>query len=206
MVHRMEARNTPTIERCVAHHHWEMLTKESAVIPEVIEERGYFTANEAEELIELGFAENQARVPALVIPVWGVDGRFRFHRIRPDNPRPNPDKPGKVNKYEQPSGTPLVLDVPRRCQPYLADTNRPLWFVEGERKADSLATQGEVVVAILGVWAWKRYCQPLPDFDAIPMIGREISVLFDSDAEDNVNVRKGLLGLARYLKGRIGDA
>ncbi len=202
----MEAKNPPTIERYVASHHRVMLAKESAVIPEVIEERGYFTANEPEELTELGFAENQARVPALVIPVWGVDGGLRYHRIRPDNPRPNPGKPGKVNKYEQPSGTPLVLDVPRRCQPYLADTDRPLWFVEGERKADSLATQGEVVVAVLGVWAWKRYGRPLPDFDVIPMIGREISVLFDSDAEDNVNVRKGLLGLARYLKGRIGDA
>ena len=38
--------------------------EESAIAPEVISERGYFTATDPAELEELGFARFQRRVPA----------------------------------------------------------------------------------------------------------------------------------------------
>lgn len=61
----------------LADHHRTMLEIESGISPEVIAQRGYFTATGADELRELGFAEYQIRTPALAIPVWGVDGQFR---------------------------------------------------------------------------------------------------------------------------------
>jgi hypothetical protein len=90
----------------------ETLISGSGISEEVIEARGYWTATDPHELIDLGFTENQRRAPALVIPVRGIDGEVRFSRIRPDDPRPDPEKPGKIIKYEQPRSVDVALDIP----------------------------------------------------------------------------------------------
>jgi len=185
----------------VASNHWISLTEGSGILPEVIEERGYYTATNIDELTALGFESYQKSVPALVIPVWGAEGELRFHRTRPDNPRRS-KKPSKVVKYEQPENKPPTLDVPRRCQPYLSDTSRRLWIVEGEKKADSLASRGEVVIGLLGVWGWKKDGYPLPDWDGVYLIGREVYICFDSDAAKKTEVRRARTNLAKYLDAR----
>jgi hypothetical protein len=73
-----------------------MLEHGSGISPQTISDRGYFTVTHKDDLRELGFADYQERVPAMVIPVYGVDGSFRFYRIRPDDPRRDLEKPGKV--------------------------------------------------------------------------------------------------------------
>jgi putative DNA primase/helicase len=180
-----------------------MLTIESRVSSEVIAARGYTTVYEPEMLRKMGFAEYQSRVPALTIPIFDVFGELRFHRIRPDDPRPDRGKPNKVIKYEQPPNTPLVIDVPPMSLDALRNTSRRLWIVEGEKKADALVSQGECAIALLGVWAWKRDGYPLPDWDQIPMIGREVRILFDSDAADKVEVRHALYVLSRFLRVKV---
>jgi hypothetical protein len=172
-----------------------MLLEESTIEPEVISERGYRTAKDAGELEKLDLAQYQRRVPALVVPVYGVDGKLRFHRARPDNPR------GDV-KYEQPAGTRVALDVPPRAQPALCDPSKRLWIVEGEKKADALVSRGECAIDVLGVWSWKRDGLPLPDWDEIRLVGREVLIAFDSDAERTTQVRLARSALARYLKER----
>ena len=176
--------------------------EESAIVPEVISERGYFTATDSAELEELGFSRNQRRVPALVIPVHGVDKRLRFYRVRPDDPREDAEKPGKFTKYEQPTSTGVALDVPPQAHPALSDPAKRFWIVEGEKKADSLVSRGECAVAVLGVWSWKREGMPLPDWDNIRLVGREVLIAFDSDAERNAQVRLARSALASYLKSR----
>jgi putative DNA primase/helicase len=198
----MEAQDIPAIGRYLSPNHLELLIKGSNIASDVIEERGYFTATVPEEVIQLGFGSVQARVPALVIPVRDVSGEIVFHRIRPDDPRPDPKRPGRFRKYEQPQAIPLVLDVPPRVHEHLADVSRRLWVVEGERKADALVSVGELAVGLLGVWAWKRGGLPLPDWDRISIIGREVVVCFDSDASWNVNVRMARTKLAHYLSER----
>ncbi|MEJ7842890.1 MAG: hypothetical protein WKF95_14095 [Rubrobacter sp.] len=42
----------------------------------------------------------------------------------------------------------------------------------------------------------------MPDWDYIRLVGREVLVAFDSDAERNVQVRTARLALAEYLKAR----
>jgi hypothetical protein len=195
--------STATTTGLLAPHHETMLTVESRISPEVIATRGYTTIDEPEELRKMGFAEYQLKAPALGIPLFDVFGEFRFHRIRPDNPRPDRGKPGKVVKYEQPPNTPLVIDVPPTSLEELRDTSRRLWIVEGEKKADALVSQGECAIALLGVWAWKRDGYPLPDWDLIPMIGREVRILFDSDAADKVEVRHALYALSRFIRGKV---
>jgi hypothetical protein len=178
------------------------LQEESAIAPEVISERGYFTATDPAELEELGFARSQRRVPALVIPVHGVNGKCRFHRTRPDDPREDADKPGKFTKYEQPAKTGVALDVPPQARPALSDPSKRLWIVEGEKKADSLVSRGECAIDVLGVWSWKSDGLPLPDWDEIRLIRREVLLCFDSDAESNAQVRLARSALASYLKDR----
>jgi putative DNA primase/helicase len=190
----------------LAEHHRTTLEIESHISPKVIGERGYRSVEEPDELSELGFAQYQSRCPALVVPVWGVDGQYRYARIRPDDPRQDRDNPKKVIKYEQPPGTPLALDVPRAAQPHLADPTKRLWIVEGEKKADALVSRGECAVALLGVWAWKRDGAPLEDWDHIRLIGREVRVLFDSDAAHKTEVKRALLALSAYLRGRMYGA
>ena len=188
--------------RVLASHHREMLEVESGISPEVIAERGYFTVSDVDDLQDTGFAEYQLRVPALAIPVFGVGGEFRFYRIRPDDPRPDPEKLGKVVKYEQPVGTGVTIDVPRSVQPFLSDAGTRLWIVEGEKKADALVSRGERAVALLGVWSWKRDRLPLPEWDSIRLVGREVRIAFDSDAAHKVEVQRALSALAEYLQTR----
>src|SRR4051794_11258699 len=106
-----EARQPMATCSLAAHHH-QMLTVDSHISMEVIAARGYTTVYEPEELQKMGFYKDQLRVPALVIPIFDVFGELRFHRIRPDDPRPDAAKPHKVVKYDQPLHTPLVIDVP----------------------------------------------------------------------------------------------
>jgi hypothetical protein len=96
----------------LARHHEQMLAVESRISTAVMADRGYATIYDPEVVAEMGFADFQVRTPALVVPVWDVFGELRFRRIRPDDPRSNPGKPGKVIKYEQPPNTSLVIDVP----------------------------------------------------------------------------------------------
>src|SRR5919112_4548461 len=142
----MQAQDISTRGRYLAPNHLELLVKGSNLALSIVEERAYFTATEPEEVIELGFSSVQARVPALVIPVRDVSGEVVFHRIRPDDPRPDAERPGRFRKYEQPQDTPIVLDVPSRTYEHLADTSRRFWILEGESKNHALGKQRELVV------------------------------------------------------------
>src|SRR5215218_2205326 len=126
-----------------------MLLEESRISAEVVAQRGYRTVEDAQELHELGFADYQVRPPGLLIPVRGTGSEVLFSRFRPDTPRLR--KNGKPAKYEQPQGTGVILDVPPSVQDGLRDVERRLWIGEGEKKADSLASLGEVAISILGV-------------------------------------------------------
>jgi hypothetical protein len=122
----------PLVER-----HRHELEHGSGIPPEVIADRSYRTVTSAAELRRLGFADYQARVPALLIPIHGVDGSSSRYVLKPDHPRleHRPDKPDRPIKYEYPTGQPNVLDVPFRCRPSLLDPTVDLWITEGWKRA-----------------------------------------------------------------------
>jgi putative DNA primase/helicase len=96
-------------ERLDYPHHRRMLLEESGISPEVVVERGYYTAKTKAELANLGFSERQRQASALVIPMYSPAGELATHQIRPDAPRENGD--GRPVKYETPSRSPIRLDV-----------------------------------------------------------------------------------------------
>jgi hypothetical protein len=182
----------------------EKLLDESAISPDVRTERGYRSVERKAELEQLGFALSQRRVPCLLVPIWDVKGNPAFSAIRPDSPR---TKTGKTIKYETPRGVCLVLDVPPRARPALADPKVPIFVTEGSRKADAAASQGLCCIDVLGVWGWRGTNASggktaLADWDEIALSGRTVYIAFDSDVTTKDQVRLALVRFKRFLESR----
>lgn len=194
-----------------------MLREESAISDAVIEARGYFTATTREELADLGFAPAQRHVPALVLPVCPPDASNGLYVIRPDAPRvfdkkdksklPDGTYPQDVLKYEQPKGASMRLDCPPTCRPQLGDPTVALWLTEGQKKADSLASQGLCAIALLGVWNWRGTndvggTTALADWEDVALKGRDVPIAFDSDVTRKPGVQQALKRFTAWLKNR----
>ena len=188
--------------------HLKMLREQSAISDAVITARGYRTITDVTELRKLGFAPSQCRVPGLLLPLWTTDGQNGPNVYRPNNPRVVHDRKtgqDKPIKYEVPKGTGTRLDCPPPCRPMLADPSVRLWITEGQKKADSLASQGLCAVALLGVWNFVGKnaaggVTVLADFDYIALNGREVVICFDSDVMAKREVRQALDRLTEHLE------
>ena len=156
----------------------QRLIDDSGISAEVATERGYKTVTVKKDLERLGFADKQRIVPALLVPVHGVDGSVVTYQTRPDTPRVNP-RTGKPIKYETPAGSTMALDVPVRVRPVLADPLVPLIVTEGARKADAAASAGLAAIALLGVWIFRGKNSrggktALPDWEYRPQRPRRV--------------------------------
>src|SRR5215218_984765 len=180
--------------------HQRMLFEESCLSTSVAEKRGYRTVTTRAELSRLGFSKPQQREPALVVPMYSPSGELITHQIRPDAPRENGD--GKAIKYETPAGSPIRLDVHPSQSERVKDASVPLWITEGVKKADSLVSRGQCVVALQGVWCWQKGGVPLRDWEDVRLWGRSVCVIFDSDVATNPKVQTALEGLVGFLRGR----
>jgi Domain of unknown function (DUF3854) len=187
-------------ERLKYPHHRHALLEESGISPTVVAERGYYTAKTKTEIALLGFSERQQRTPALVVPMYSPVGGLVTHQIRPDAPRENGK--GKPIKYETPAGSPIHLDVHPSQTERVHDASIPLWITEGVKKADSLVSRGQCVVALQGVWCWQRDGVPLREWEDVRLWGRPVCVVFDSDVMTNPKVQAALEGLVSFLRGR----
>lgn len=189
----------------ISEEHREQLAA-SAISEPVIAERGYRTVTRKEDL--QGFERQQMRVPGLLIPVYRLGRPEPYtHMLRPDRPR---QPGGKTIKYEWPMSVNLVLDVLPRYRSALGDPSVPLWFTEGAKKADALASHfGDAVmpVNLNGVWGWRGKNgqggkTSLPDFEEIAFNGREVVLAFDSDVVRKEQVKLALERLAAFLASR----
>jgi hypothetical protein len=93
--------------------HQLMLREESGISDEVISARGYHTITNHKELIALGFASKQSRVPGLLLPLHTTDGTVLECVYRPDSPRVEKDKP---RKYELKAGQGVRLVARRSAE------------------------------------------------------------------------------------------
>jgi hypothetical protein len=152
-------------------------------------------------------ARQRRRVPGVLFTVHRPNGQTS-HIFRPSNV--DPQKPG--HKYEMPCksrGAPgNTLDVPPSLRHLIADTDVPLIFVEGTKKMLSVTTAARregvtvLVVAISGVWNWMADGEPIPDMFDIPVEGRSVTIMFDSDMLRKPEVQEAAHALAGHLKGR----
>ena len=177
--------------------------KASAISIEVIKERGYKTVLGKTALKETGFSKAQQRAPGILIPIHGVDGSVVSYQYRPEHPRKNARD--KTIKYENPLSSSVRLDVPPRCRGQLGNPQVPVWFTEGVKKVDALATQGACAVGLTGVWSFKGRnplggITVLADFDYITLKERLAYLVFDSDSISNPQVALALNRLSEHLK------
>lgn len=178
----------------------------SAISEDVAKARGYRSVEKKSELKGLGFTASQCRVPALLLPVWGVHGEIVNYQIRPDNPRI--DKKGKVVKYETPAESRMYIDVPPAARPLLGKPDRPLFVTEGIRKADSAVSHGLCCISLHGVWNWRGTNDDggkvaLPDWEVIALNNREIYLVFDSDVMTKPAVHQALARLKAFLEAHV---
>lgn len=191
----------------LAQDHRTTLKTGSGISPDLIDRRGVRTVERGRDLPE-GFSGRQRRRGrGILFKLYRPNGETSWC-YRPD--APDPKSPGC--KYEQLckayGGPGNVLDVHPDCHHLIADTDAPVIFVEGVKKADSLATAmraaGEqaVVVAISGVWNWLSDGKPIPDMLDLPLQDRAATIMFDSDMLSNPSVQEAAGRLAEHLMGR----
>jgi P4 family phage/plasmid primase-like protien len=187
--------------------HYEQLTKGSAIAPALIQQRGYQSLPQPEDLIDRGFSKAQARTaPALGIPLWDVHGQRHGWQIRPDHPRQLPS--GKIFKYELAKDDHLIVDVHPSVQPLLGDPTMPLWITEGIKKGDALVSQGLCTIALIGgVWGFRGTNEHggkviLPDWEYVALNDREVIVAFDSDITTKPNVCAAMKALWHLLRSK----
>jgi hypothetical protein len=170
-----------------------------------IRSRGYWTATKPEELRQLGFAESQLSVPALVVPIHTVDGgEPTLFQARSESPRV---RDGKPVKYETVAGHKLRIDVPPSVRRLIRDPKEPLWITEGAKKADAAAQRGFCCIALIGVWNWRGKgaeggVAELADWDAIAIKDRVVYIAFDNDVMSKPSVQSAMVRLAAMLKRR----
>jgi hypothetical protein len=190
--------------RTLLPHHLKQLQNGSSISTKVIAQRGYWSATDAKELIKFGFAHYQRKVPALVVPVTGVNGEVVTWVLRPDSPRVSK---GKLLKYETPKDSRVVIDVPKAILSDIGDPSVRLWITEGSKKADSAVSRGICCIALFGVWNWRGSNEDggktvLPDWESVALRERSVVIAFDSDVATNPNVQMALTRLRAFLKSR----
>jgi hypothetical protein len=165
---------------------------------ETIQAAGIYTVPPDEIGKKLGGLGNGV-LSALAFPYPGCEGHERYKCW-----------------YQEGRSGPKYLqrkDAPNRL--YLLPTvdlqgETPLLVVEGEKKTLALNQAGIPAVGIGGIWNWceraegykrPKETRPIPDLDKVNW-KRPVTILFDSDAQDNRNVRLAAFRLARELSRR----
>lgn len=193
---------TAETRKLLPHHLADL--RASGLTDETIRKAGIYSE---ENQTRLAVMLNRKRWPrtygaALVFPFFDADGAVVLRRVKPDNP---PMRDGKVaGKYLSPSGESIHLYVPPQARESLDRPECPLVFSEGEKKSLAGTQAGIATIGLTGVdcWRTKRSMALLPELEAIDWKGRDVFIVFDSDAADNENVRTNESLLADALTKR----
>lgn len=171
----------------------------SKIADEQIIARGYESVTNPRSIPREYFADYQ-RLPGLLIPIRDVTGAIASYQLKSDNPRLDRDT-GKPIKYETAKHGRSCLDVPDSVRPLLKQASVPLWITEGAKKVDSGISNGiPCIVGLAGVWNWLSEKTRLPDWDEIPLKGRDVVIAFDSDVMTKESVRTALVRFANWLE------
>ena len=192
------------LEEVLNPEHLGMLLQGSGISPEVVRARGYRTVEKKADLRRLGFAASQCNPPGLLLPVYSPLGEIANYQFRPDLPR---IKDGEPVKYENPFGSRTTLDVHPFSRERLADPSVPLFVTVGIKQGDALVSRGLCAMALLGVWNWRGTNEQggktaLPEWESVAFNGRQVYLIFDSDAMLKPQVHTALSRLKAFLEVR----
>src|SRR5690554_3500614 len=176
----------------------------SGLTPEIINERGYFSADmEATDitpkLAELGAKWSRSMRESLVIPMYGPKGDLVSAQIRL---REIPEGTEKPFRYLTPRGMGHRLDVHPRNVSRIPDVSQRLWITEGVKKGDALTVHGEVAISLAGIFTWRNKLGTLGDWEDVPLRNREVIVCFDSDAREKRSISQAMERLGKWLKSK----
>lgn len=110
------------------------------------------------------------------------------------------DAEGRKVKYLQAKGSKNHLYVPTGIRERLLDLCQTLYIAEGEKKALRAVEKGMCCVGLSGVWGWKQDGNTISDLRDIPMEGRKVVVIPDSDLHTNENIQAAIRELWRVLE------
>ena len=210
----------------LAQAHRAELIEGSGISPEVAERAGLWSCSSPSDIVRIlnwrGPSPERhwtdEYLPALVFP-YGMPGEAEpaLFRVKPRKPWPRHDKVTEA-KYLQPARMrtrlyfppDLLEDEARR-----RDTTLPLVITEGEKKALAACSHGLACVGLSGVSCWSAKAERdgtgrrlgarklHADFEHIDLLGRQVFVVFDSDAAEKGEVRReeSALGHALHAAG-----
>jgi len=171
--------------------HEEHLKTSSCISSEIISKSELFSADS--DLTQQIF-KIKSSSGGIVFPYYKLDGELLDCRIRLDNPFEGKD--GKPVRYLQPKGTSLTCYFLKDDLPKLRDTGVPLWITEGEKKLLSIASLPESSSVVLASypgcnnWTEKGSGKLSEAWSSIPLSGRTVLWLPDSDYFTNIKVRR----------------
>ena len=149
----------------------------------------------------LGFAMPEVR-SAYLIPFADPRGGWMDH-VRMKVFPPITRKDGTI-KYLQPKRSGMRIFFPLVTLDAVVNSTDPLYLVEGEKKALSVAQLGLPAIGICGVEGWHLAgSRDLhPDLDRVALQDREVHVLPDGDWRTNPGVNRAAQALAAALARR----
>jgi hypothetical protein len=149
----------------------------------------------------LGFSTAKDLRSALLFPFPDLEGGWTPH-VRVKIFPPREDAAGHTVKYLQPRGSVPRLYVPIATLVAARFGDAPLYVVEGEKKSLAVAQLGVPAVGISGVEGWHvgGSRDLLPDFAALRLCGRVVSVVPDGDVADNEHVQRAVERFADALR------
>jgi hypothetical protein len=107
-------------------------------------------------------------------------------------------------KYISRRGAPPRLYFPLATLAAVLEGDAALWCVEGEKKSLACSKLGLPSVGLESAWGWhaKGSRELLPDFDVIPLRGRVVELVPDSDVSSNPLIASSMRRLADALRAR----
>jgi hypothetical protein len=107
-------------------------------------------------------------------------------------------------KYISRRAQPPRLYFPLATLRAVLESDAAVWCIEGEKKSLAAAQLGLPSVGLESAWGWhvKGSRELLPDFDVIPLRGRVVELVPDSDVSSNALIASSMRRLADALRAR----
>lgn len=141
---------------------------------------------------------NFNRVPYLAFPWTSTDGRVEW-QARPDDPAPDPRRPGKFKKYVYRSKKMGYQPVLWELRP-IDDNTVTVLVVEGTKQALAAASNAPEGVAVFGIGGCRMWSsEGIPTPDLAEFQGYDVTICLDADASHNYKVYDAGVELAQAL-------